>query len=349
MATSNAALAANPDSVLAIGDTQYDCGTLADYNASYDPSWGRLKGLTHPVPGNHEYNIAGGTDAACASLPNPTGAEGYFTYFGDAATPLQPGCTSNCLWYYSYDLGGWHIVVLNSMLCVAPFNQCGPSSAQVQWLQGDLAAHPAQCTLAAWHHPLYTTGIPNPETAQLWQALYNAGAEVVLNGHAHRYERFAPMGSAGNASQFGMREFIVGTGGKQGEAVGTRPSPNIEIAMGGINGVLKLTLRAGGYDWEFITTGGPAFTDTGSASCHGAPTGATTGELAMEAPSDTSAILAQAARHSTTQFISAIGIGGALGLGGRRQRRGTFRSGIASAVRFRSEGRRPLVRRRRTP
>ena len=139
MATSNAALAANPDSVLAIGDTQYDCGTLADYNAAYDPSWGRLKALTHPVPGNHEYNIAGGTDAACASLPAPSGAEGYYTYFGDAATPLQPGCTSNCLGYYSYDLGGWHVVVLNSMLCVIPFRRARPGPSvfgSSAWLQG---------------------------------------------------------------------------------------------------------------------------------------------------------------------------------------------------------------------
>ena len=364
MATSNAALAANPDSVLAIGDTQYDCGTLADYNASYDPSWGRLKGLTHPVPGNHEYNIAGGTDAACTSMPNPTGAEGYFTYFGNAATPQQPGCTSNCLGYYSYDLGSWHIVVLNSMFCVPPFAQGPLCSQQVTWLQGDLAAHPAQCTLAAWHHPLYSTGDKNAGTAQLWLALYNAGAEVVLNGHAHRYERYAPMGAAGNASPFGMREFIVGTGGKQGENLGgsTSPSPNLEVAQPGINGVLKLTLRPGGYDWEFIRTGGGAFTDTGSASCHGTPSGATTGGLAMgssndatsgglsltmEAPRDATTNLSLAARNTIMVFIAAIGLGGAFELGHRR--RGTIRSGIASRVRLRWEDRRPLVRRRRTP
>ncbi len=365
MSTSNAALAANPDSVIAIGDTQYDCGTLADYNAAYDPSWGRLKALTHPVPGNHEYNIAGGTDAACASLPAPSGAEGYYTYFGDAATPLQPGCTSNCLGYYSYDLGGWHVVVLNSMLCVPPFSTSpqspGPQcSAQVAWLQGDLAAHPAQCTLAAWHHPLYNTTEKNVGTAQLWLALYNAGAEIVLNGHAHRYERYAPMGASGNASPFGMREFIVGTGGKEGEAVGGSPSPNFEIAQGGINGVLKLTLRPGGYDWQFITTGGAAFTDTGSGSCHGTPSGATTGGLAMgsssdatssgltmEAPSNATTNLSLAERNTIMVFIAAIGIGGALELGHRR--RGTIRSGIASTVRLRWEDRRPLVRRRRTP
>jgi hypothetical protein len=321
MATSDVALAANPDTVLVLGDNQYDCGTLADFNGSYNPSWGRLKSITHPVLGNHEYNIAGGTSAACSSLSAPNGAEGYWNYFGDAATPRQPGCRSSCQGYYSFDAGGWHIVVLNSMICVPPFNQCGSqTSPQVQWLKSDLAAHQNQCTLAAWHHPLYSTTEKSTQTALLWGALYNAGAEIVLVGHAHRYERYAPMDAAGNANPFGIREFIVGTGGKDAGAVGTSPSPNFELGRGGVNGVLKLDLHANGYDWQFLPAAGSTFSDSGSASCHGAPSASTTGVLASAGPPPMAALVAGLPDGlSSWPFAAGAGVLGARTLR-RRQR-----------------------------
>ncbi|MEA2595052.1 MAG: acid phosphatase type 7, partial [Thermomicrobiales bacterium] len=284
MATSDVALAANPDLVLALGDTQYECGTLSEYNASYDPSWGRLKAKTRPVIGNHEYNIAGGTSAACPDQLAPSGAEGYWAYFGGAAAnPQDPTCVAHCLGYYSFDVGAWHVVVLNSMLCVAPFNQCGSAtSPQVQWLRSDLAAHPNQCTLAAWHHPLYGTTEKVTQTRLLWQALYDYGAEVVLVGHAHRYERYGPMNATGVLdTATGIREFIVGTGGEDLNPVGTSPSPNFEIGNAGDFGVLRMNLRANGYDWQFLPIAGGSFTDSGSASCHGAPTAAVSGPVML--------------------------------------------------------------------
>jgi hypothetical protein len=283
MATSDVALAANPDLVLALGDLQYECGKLSDFNAAYGPSWGRLKAKTRPVVGNHEYNVSG-SSAACSDQPTtPSGAEGYWAYFGGAAAnPLDPTCVASCQGYYSFDVGTWHVVVLNSMLCATPFNQCGSdTSPQVQWLRDDLAAHPNQCTLAAWHHPLYSRAERSSGTRLLWQALYDHGGDVVLTGHSHLYDRYAPMDANGNLdTATGIREFLVGTGGRSFSIPGS-PPPNFEVGNATTFGVLRLTLHANAtYDWQFLPVPGSSFTDSGTASCHGAPGLASSGPVA---------------------------------------------------------------------
>lgn len=233
------------DAVLALGDIQYDTGELSAYHGSYDRSWGRLKSITYPAVGNHEYLTR---DAA-----------GYFTYFGSRAGDPSTG-------YYSVDLGAWHVVALNSNC--SKVGGCGEGSPQLEWLRADLAAHPRACTLAFWHHPLFSSGQhgDNPGVAPLWEALDAAGAELVLAGHDHDYERFAPQDARGNADPRGMRQFVVGTGGKNHYRVGDL-QPNSEAHSDDTYGVLRLTLRADGYDWAFLPEPGKVFTDSGSGTC----------------------------------------------------------------------------------
>ncbi|MFL6196753.1 MAG: metallophosphoesterase family protein, partial [Thermoanaerobaculia bacterium] len=214
------------------------------------PTWGRLGSLLRPSPGNHEYETPG--------------AQGYYDYFGAAAGDPAKG-------WYSFELGAWHIVSLNSN-CAA-IGGCGPGSPQVQWLERDLADHPRACTLAYWHHPRFTSGphADDPAYDAIWRTLYRAGAELVLNGHDHDYERFAPQDPSGRADAgYGVREFVVGTGGRE-----TRPfvtvRPNSEARNDRDLGVLKLRLRTDGYDWEFLPAAGGAFTDAGSGACHNPP------------------------------------------------------------------------------
>jgi hypothetical protein len=237
--------------VATLGDNVYGSGTASEFSSCYDPNWGRHKARTHPAPGNHEYETAG--------------ASGYYGYFGDAATPLEPGCRSDCLGYYSYDLGVWHVIVINSNIDMSA------GSAQMQWLVDDLAAHPTTCTLAYWHHPRYSSGsVHGSSTASqpIWQALYDAGAEIVLVGHDHTYERFAPQDATGQSDpQRGIREFVVGTGGRGHYAFGAI-QPNSEVRNSDAYGVLKLTLTATGYSWEFVPEAGKSFSDSGSGSCH---------------------------------------------------------------------------------
>jgi hypothetical protein len=272
MATSNLALSANPDAVIELGDAQYDCGSASDFAGSYDPSWGRLKAITHPVIGNHEYNIAGGTTVACPGLPAPD-ATAYFNYFGTAADPAYPGCMPNCNGYYSFDLGSWHIVMINAMLCGPVLGgKCYLGSAQEKWLVADLKAHSNQCTLAAWHEPLYSTSEKELGVQQLWADLYAYGADVVLNGHLHRYERWAPQDQNGNRDDaYGLREFVIGTGGRSFQSLGSGITANFEVGDATSFGVMKMTLHTNGYDWQFLPTAGGSFTDSGSASCHGKP------------------------------------------------------------------------------
>ena len=250
-ATSDLLLAGSWDAVLPLGDTQYWEGELANFNAVFDPTWGRLGPLLRPAVGNHEYLTPG--------------AAGYFDYFGAAAGERGKG-------WYSYDVGTWHVVSLNSN-CGALVGGCGPGSPQLEWLAADLAAHPAACTLAYWHHPRFSSG-PHGDDASydaFWRTLYDAGVDVVLVGHDHDYERFAPQNPNGVAdAAYGIREFVVGTGGRE-----TRPffivRANSEVRDASTLGVLKLRLRDGGYDWEFLPIPGGTFTDSGSASCHHAP------------------------------------------------------------------------------
>jgi len=196
--------------------------------------------------GNHEYQTAG--------------APGYYGYFGAAAGDPAKG-------YYSYNMGAWHVVVLNSNCTIV---SCAAGSTQEQWLRADLAANPTTCTLAYWHHPRFSSGGHGNDTtvAPFWQALYDTNADLVLNGHEHEYERFAPQNPSAVADTArGIRELIVGTGGKNETAFGTVQA-NSEVRMTGTFGVLKLTLRATGYDWQFLPEAGKTFTDSGSGVCH---------------------------------------------------------------------------------
>ncbi|HKT46965.1 MAG TPA: metallophosphoesterase [Candidatus Acidoferrales bacterium] len=236
-----------PGTVFAAGDLAYPDGTKENFEC-YDRTWGRVKARTRPAPGNHEFHSAGATY--------------YFQYFGAAAGDPTRG-------YYSYDLATWHIISLNSE-CEA-IGGCGPGSAEEKWLRGDLAAHPVACTLAYFHKPLFSSGGAHgddPEVRALWQALYEANADVVISGHDHDYERFAPQTPDGVADpKRGIREFVVGTGGKNHRPFGA-PHANSEVRDATAFGVLALTLRPRGYNWRFVTEPGKTFADSGSGSCH---------------------------------------------------------------------------------
>jgi DNA-binding beta-propeller fold protein YncE len=242
-----------PGTIFIPGDLAYREGSSSNFKECFEPAWGRHKARMKPVPGNHEYNTPG--------------AAAYYDYFGAAAGEPGKG-------YYSYDAGGWHVVALNSN-CKA-IGGCGAGSPEEQWLRADLAAHPSQCTLAYWHHPVYSSGenpahALHPELRPLWLALYEAGAELVVNGHEHNYERFAPQDPNGAADpSYGIREIVAGTGGKDFDPL-PNVRPNSELRNASAFGLLKLTLRPTSYDWEFVPIEGGTFHDSGSATCHAAP------------------------------------------------------------------------------
>jgi acid phosphatase type 7 len=236
-----------PGTVMVPGDLAYPDGSKENFEC-YDKTWGRVKSRTRPSPGNHEFHAAGATP--------------YFDYFGSAAGDAKKG-------YYSYELGSWHIIALNSEC--DDVGGCDAGSRQEKWLRADLAAHPVACTLAYWHKPLFSSGGAHgndPEIKPLWQALYDANADVVVNGHDHDYERFAPQTPEAVADRArGIREFVVGTGGKSHRPFGPT-KPNSELRDATAFGVLKLTLKANSYDWQFIPEAGKTFTDSGSGTCH---------------------------------------------------------------------------------
>jgi len=236
-----------PGTVMAVGDLAYPDGTPANF-ACYDKTWGRLKNRTRPAAGNHEFHS--------------TGAASYFQYFGETAGEPGKG-------YYSYELGSWHIVVLNSECAAA--GGCDAASAQGQWLREDLATHPVACTLAYFHKPLFSSGGAHGNDLgmkPLWDALYAANADVIVNGHDHDYERFAPQTPDGIADPSrGIREFVVGTGGKNLRPF-TVVHANSEVRSREAFGVLKLTLAPGRYQWEFIPQAGKSFQDSGAGTCH---------------------------------------------------------------------------------
>ena len=250
--------------VLTLGDTQYDCNTAADFAGSFHPSWGRVKPIIHPAIGNHEYKDTNPDDYGVPGcVPN---AGGYFGYFGAAAGDPSLG-------YYSFEIGNWHVISLNTndaSATACPIVSCALGSPQEQWLRADLAAHPTACTLAIWHHPLFSSKTPSAASRPFWDALYAAGAEIVLNGHVHNYERFNPQRPDGAADPArGIAQWVVGTGGKSLEATGTPGLGSNRAAAAQTFGVLELTLKPGGYDYRFVTAAGsPTFTDTGSANCH---------------------------------------------------------------------------------
>jgi hypothetical protein len=240
-------LEAIPGTVFAVGDLAYPDGSKENFEC-YDKTWGRVKSRTRPSPGNHEFHSSGATP--------------YFDYFGAAAGDPKTG-------YYSYELGTWHIIVLNSEC--KDVGGCQSGSPQEKWLRADLAAHPAACMLAYWHKPLFSSGGTHGNDLEMkpfWQALYDANAEIVIAGHDHDYERFAPQNPDGVADPArGIREFVVGTGGKNHRPFGA-PKANSEVRDATAFGVLKLTLKPKGYDWQFIPEAGKNFTDSGSGVCH---------------------------------------------------------------------------------
>jgi hypothetical protein len=236
-----------PGTVLTLGDNAYPDGSNENFRC-YEKTWGRHKSRTHPAPGNHEYHT-----------PH---AAGYFNYFGEAAGDPADG-------YYSFDLGSWHIIALNSQC--AEVDGCRKGSPQEQWLAEDLQKHHANCTLAFWHVPLFSSGDEHgndPEMQDFWKDLYAAGADIVLNGHDHDYERFAPQTPGGVADPaHGIREFVVGTGGKSQRGF-RKPSRTSQVRSNSTFGVLQITTHEHGYDWKFVPIAGSQFTDSGSGACH---------------------------------------------------------------------------------
>ena len=246
MATSDLILSQNVAAVLALGDLQYSTGRLAAFEESYDKSWGRFKAVTHPAIGNHDYKKSHGA--------------GYYTYFGAQAGDPAKG-------YYSYDLGDWHLVALNSNC--DEVGGCDEHSPQVKWLVNDLKNHPNACTLAYWHHPRFSSGQHGSNSAYqaFWDVLYRANADLVLVGHDHDFERFAPQTPAGDADpERGLREFVVGTGGESHYRVDAS-RPNSEKIIPDTFGALFVTLHADSYDWQFEDTTGQTL-DQGQADCH---------------------------------------------------------------------------------
>jgi 3',5'-cyclic AMP phosphodiesterase CpdA len=237
-----------PGTVFTLGDNAYTSGTAEQFRDCYGPTWGRHLERTRPAVGNHDYRTKG--------------AAAYFAYFGAAAGPPDKG-------YYSYDLGKWHVVVLNSNC--GEIGGCRAGSPQEQWLRRDLAQHPALCTVAMWHHPRFSSASEHGDdsaTQDLWKALEEAGAELVLSGHDHTYERFAPRDADGRPDpERGIRQFVVGTGGRHEYAWGTI-EPTSQVHDNETFGVLKLTLHPDSYDWEFVPVEGGTFTDSGTAKCH---------------------------------------------------------------------------------
>jgi hypothetical protein len=258
MATQAVALGLHPDLVLLLGDIQYECGAAAEWVA-FANSWGSFGELLHPAIGNHEFGRDCDTDDA----------SGYFDYFGAGAGDAGHG-------WYSFDAGDWHLIALNSECSYGggSVGGCGVNSAQRRWLLDDLAAHPAQCTLAFWHEPRFSSGQHGNATQMsvLWNDLASAGADVVLAGHNHDYERFEPIGVSSTdpvVDPNGIRSFVVGTGGKNLTDFIDPPLPGQAVRDADTYGVLGLRLRSGGYDWQFVPVdGGGGFTDAGSGACH---------------------------------------------------------------------------------
>jgi len=233
-----------PGTVLALGDLVYPNGRAAEFKRCYEPTWGRFKKRTRPVPGNHEYNTPG--------------AEPYFAYWGERAGPRGGG-------FYSFDLGAWHIVALNSNIVTSALGK-----TQEVWLKADLVAHRTKCALAFFHHPRFTSGWHgnNDKLKDLWDILYDAGVDVALSGHDHDYERLAPMGKEGELdADRGIRQFVAGTGGAM---LGPfpYPHPQSEVKDSSAFGVLKLTLREREYEWAFMAAPDGTVLDHGKAACH---------------------------------------------------------------------------------
>lgn len=230
-----------PTAVLTLGDNQYQRNTLAAYRAVFDPTWGRFRSILYPTIGNHEYETPG--------------AAGYFAYFG-----FPP--------YYSYDLGAWHVISLDSECHF--IGGCGPGSPQTRWLLADLTAHPTLCTLVTWHEPRFSSGEHGDasQMVTIWADLVAAHVDVVLTGHNHDYERFVPLDATGQPDPLGTTEFVVGTGGKNHYGFVEPPLTGEVVRNDQSFGVIDMTLGPTGYSWRFVPAAGYTFSDSGSASCH---------------------------------------------------------------------------------
>lgn len=244
-------LDANPDAiVVTLGDNAYPEGTLADFERCYDPSWGRFKDRTRPATGNHDHST--------------TDAKGYADYFGARGGDFDR-------YYYSYRARNWHVVVLNSDCW--RIGGCGAEDPQLDWLREDIAKNPAECTLAYWHRPPFSSGRYGDEAntrrvRPLWETIHELGVDVALVGHEHSYERFEPMNAAGEPEADGVRLFVVGTGGGNLRTFDDLPLETTDARNDDTWGVLKLTLGDGRYDWNFLGVEGSTFTDAGSGTCH---------------------------------------------------------------------------------
>jgi hypothetical protein len=250
--TSDLLAGAGLAAVLPLGDTQYCCSSLASFSGSYHPSWGRVKPISRPVPGAQEYEIPG--------------AAGYFDYFNGAGVVSGPAGDRG-RGYYSFDLGAWHLVALNSN---CRFLGCTVGSPQERWLRADLAQHQNACTLAYLHAPRFssTAGGNHPAVQRLWEALHDAGAELVLSADSHNYERFAPQDPLGRAdAAYGLRQFVVGTGGHSLKGFGAIRA-NSEVRYADRFGVVQITLRPSSYEWRFQPEGSGVAGDAGAGECH---------------------------------------------------------------------------------
>ena len=245
-----------PAALLMTGDGQYNSGSLADYTARYGSSWGAYRSITKPTLGNHDYG--------------QSGAAGYFGYFGDTATPMQPGCRKACNGWYSFDVGAWHVVNINAECSRTNGGVgCAAGSPQDLWLEADLAAHPNTCTMVMGHRPRWSSNsFASPDIAPLMDDMYAAGVDLYVTGHAHSYERFAPMNPAGVADPAGgVRQFVVGTGGDNFSGFGTVVA-NSQVRKTGIFGVMKLNLHPDSYDWSFVADPSTPWSDSGTGACH---------------------------------------------------------------------------------
>jgi chitodextrinase len=288
--TSDIILSGGAARALALGDLQYNSASLSNLRNSYDKTWGRFKSITRPVLGNHE----------------STG-NGYFDYFyGSGVNNGFAGTRGKG--YYSHNVGAWHLIGLNSNCSRVP---CSSGSAQEQWLKADLAANKAKCTLAYWHHPRWSSGHDGDGTFMqaIWKDLYDADADVVLVGHSHNYERFAPQNANGQRDTTrGIREFVVGTGGAFFTGIGSAHA-NSEVRQNHTFGVLRLTLHASSYDWKFMPIAGKVWTDSGTGSCHGAGTTGTTDTQAPSTPTNLRATASAPNRVDLTWTASTDNVG----------------------------------------
>jgi chitodextrinase len=312
--TANLINSIGPAAVLPLGDNQYYCGGYNAFLQSYDLSWGGFKSITRPSVGNHEFLTSGGTDCNAGNA----GAHGYYTYFGAAAGQSGQG-------YYSHDVGSWHLIALNSNCGAA--GGCSATSPQGRWLAADLAAHPATCTLAYWHIPLYSSGgRASSNSRPFWQLLSDNNADLILSAHDHTYERFAPQTPTGTVDNVrGIREFIVGTGGANHTSFVTT-EPNSEIRNSNTFGVLKVTLHPSSYDWQFVPESGQTFTDSGTTACHGA----SSDTVPPTAPSNLSATAVNGGRVDLSWTASTDNVG----VAGYRVYRNGVQIGAATATTY---------------